>query len=189
MPGVADVQVYGGRERIFRIDVDQMALASRGLTVADVRDALDDVAFDQPGGIARTRRTRASSCAPRRRSTRPRRSSALMLDGETRLSDVAVVTLGPDLGNSILRSNGESGLGIGIIRQAQSNTLEISDGIRAVVAELAGELPEGVRIFVTGDDAVFIDGAIHEVLRTLAALGRDRRRRSSGCSCATGARR
>ena len=39
--------------------------------------------------------------------------------------------------------------------------------MRAAVAELDGELPDGVRIFVTGDDAVFIDGAIHEVLLTL----------------------
>ena len=56
----------------------------------------------------------------------PEAFGALMLDDDTRLSDVATVTLGPDTGNSILRSNGESGLGIGIIRQAQSNTLEIS---------------------------------------------------------------
>ena len=79
-----------------------------------------------------------------------------------------MVTLGPDIGSSVLRSNGESGLGLGIIRQAQSNTLDISQGVTAVVAELAGELPDGVRIFVTGDDAVFIEGAIHEVLLTLA---------------------
>ena len=167
VPGVADVQVYGGRERIFRIDVDQMALASRGLTVADVRDALDDVAFDQPAGSLDAAN---QSLAVRTTATvnTPEAFGALMIDDATRLSDAAVVTLGPDIGSSVLRSNGESGLGLGIIRQAQSNTLDISQGVTAVVAELAGELPGGVRIFVTGDDAVFIEGAIHEVLRTLA---------------------
>src|SRR5690606_19096562 len=35
VPGVADVQVYGGREKIFRIDIDQARLASYGLTVGD----------------------------------------------------------------------------------------------------------------------------------------------------------
>jgi len=166
VPGVADVPVYGGRERIFRIDVDQMALASRGLTVADVRDALENVAFDRPAGSLEAAN---QSLVVRTTATvnTPEAFEALMIDDATRLSDVAVVTLGPDIGNSILRSNGEGGLGLGIIRQAQSNTLAISDGVRAVVAELARELPEGVRIFVTGDDAVFIDGAIHEVLRTL----------------------
>ena len=67
----------------------------------------------------------------------------------------------------MLRTNGQTGLGIGIIRQARSNTLDISDGVRAAVAELDRTLPDDVSIFVTADDAVFIDGAIHEVLITL----------------------
>ncbi|HRO12669.1 efflux RND transporter permease subunit, partial [Amaricoccus sp.] len=44
----------------------------------------------------------------------------------------------------------------------------ISRSIHAIVAELQQTLPPGVRIFITGDDAVFIDGSIHEVLLTLA---------------------
>ena len=73
----------------------------------------------------------------------PEAFGALMLDEATRLADVATVTLGPDSGNSILRSNGQSGLGIGVIRQAESNTLEISRSIHAIVAELAETLPPG----------------------------------------------
>ena len=98
----------------------------------------------------------------------PEAFGALMLDAYTRLSDVATVSVGPDLGDSVLRSNGENGLGIGIIRQAQSNTLDISQSVRAVVDELAKTLPPGVSIFITGDDAAFITSSIHEVLRTLA---------------------
>ena len=61
-----------------------------------------------------------------------------------------------------------------MIRQAESNTLEISRNIRTIVDDLAGTLPEGVSIFITGDDAVFINGSIHEVLRTLALVGAHR---------------
>ena len=166
-PGVADVQLFGARDRIFRVDVDQTALASRGLTLADVRDTLATVAFDSPAGSLTATN---QSLVVRTTATvnTPEAFGALMLDDDTRLSDVATVTLGPDSGDSILRSNGESGLGIGVIRQAESNTLEISRSIRSIVAELAGTLPEGVSIFVTGDDAVFINGSIHEVMRTLA---------------------
>jgi HAE1 family hydrophobic/amphiphilic exporter-1 len=165
-PGVADVAVYGDRDRIFRIDVDQIALASRGLTVADVRDALATVAFDSPAGSLTASN---QSLVVRTTATvnTPEAFGALMLDDVTRISDVATVTLGPRSGTSILRSNGQSGLGIGIIRQAQSNTLEISQNIREVVAELQPTLPEGVSMFITGDDAVFINGAIHEVEITL----------------------
>ncbi|WP_292089039.1 efflux RND transporter permease subunit, partial [Mesorhizobium sp.] len=54
VPGVADVQVSGGRDKIFRIDVDQNKLASHGFTVADLRKALASVAFDSPAGSITT---------------------------------------------------------------------------------------------------------------------------------------
>ncbi len=50
VPGVADLQVYGDRESVFRVDVDQMQLASRGLSLADVATTLRNVAFDAPAG-------------------------------------------------------------------------------------------------------------------------------------------
>src|SRR5690606_23496179 len=52
--GVADVQVYGDREKIFRIDVNQAKLASRGLTIADIRRALASMALDTPAGALST---------------------------------------------------------------------------------------------------------------------------------------
>ena len=52
--GVADVQVYGDRDKVFRIDIDQTKLASRGFTVADLRAALASVAFDAPAGSITT---------------------------------------------------------------------------------------------------------------------------------------
>ncbi|TIV05341.1 MAG: efflux RND transporter permease subunit, partial [Mesorhizobium sp.] len=62
-----------------------------------------------------------------------------------------------------LRSNGKTGIGLGIIRQAESNTLDISTGVRAAVAALQADLPQGMSIKVTSDDAVFVNGAVHEV--------------------------
>ena len=50
IPGVADLQIYGDRDAIFRVDIDQLELASRGLTLADMARALNDVAFDVPAG-------------------------------------------------------------------------------------------------------------------------------------------
>jgi HAE1 family hydrophobic/amphiphilic exporter-1 len=68
----------------------------------------------------------------------------------------------------MLRANGETGLGLGVLRQATSNTLSISAGVRAEIETLRDSLPEDVNIFVTSDDAVFIRGSIEEVLKTLA---------------------
>src|SRR5690606_19133600 len=80
----------------------------------------------------------------------------------------ASVTLGPDIGQSQLRANGQMGIGLGIVRAAQSNTLEISEGVREAAERIQETLPEGMTIEITSDDATFINGAIHEVEIALA---------------------
>jgi HAE1 family hydrophobic/amphiphilic exporter-1 len=162
VPGVADVQVYGDRDKIFRVDINQAQLASLGLTLGDVRNALASIAFDAPAGSL-TSASQDLVVRATARVTTPEAFESLMIGDRIRLGDVATVTLGGDIGKSQLRANGKTGIGLGIIRQAQSNTLDISKGVRAAVEEIRKVLPDGVDLRVTSDDATFINGAIHEV--------------------------
>ena len=165
--GVAEVQIFGGRDKIFRVDINQSRLASHGLTVADVRNALASIAFDTPAGSL-TSNTQDLIVRATASVTTPEQFESIILNGTTRLGDVATVTLGGDVGESQLRANGNTGIGMGIVRQAQSNTLQISEGVHEAVERLKPTLPAGVDIFITGDEAVFINGAIHEVEIALA---------------------
>ncbi|RYC12130.1 efflux RND transporter permease subunit [Ciceribacter ferrooxidans] len=164
--GVADIEIYGDQEKIFRIDVDQAALASRGLTVASLASALSNLAFDVPAGSL-TSPTQDIVVRATADLRTPEDFGNLIIQNRVRLRDVATVTFGADTGTTSLRSNGRVGIGLGIIRQAQSNTLSISEGVAAAVAELSKTLPEGTELRVTSDDAVFIRGSIEEVVRSL----------------------
>lgn len=167
VPGVADVQVYGDRNKIFRIDVNQIRLASRGLTIVDLSNALRSAAFDAPAGSL----TSSSQDLVVRASASidtVEEFEDTFIKGRTRIGDVASVTLGADPGDSALRANGKTGVGIGIVRQAGSNTLEISSGVRDAVGKLRSTLPEGVDIRITSDDATYIQQSIDEVVKTLA---------------------
>ena len=167
VPGVADVQIYGDREKIFRIDIDQAKMASLNLTVADVANALSSMAFDTPAGSLTNRNqdliVRATASV-----TTPEAFESMIINRRARLGDFASVTLGPDIGQSQLRANGQMGIGLGIVRAAQSNTLEISEGVREAAERIQETLPEGMTIEITSDDATFINGAIHEVEIALA---------------------
>jgi HAE1 family hydrophobic/amphiphilic exporter-1 len=165
-PGVADVQVFGGRSEVFRIDIDLMQLAGRGLALSDIARAVADVSFDAPAGDLSNDSQSIVVRATAAVST-PEAFEALTIGGDVRLGDVAQVSLGPEAGSSILRANGEAGIGLGIIRQAQSNTVQISNAVTAIVDELQGVLPPDVDIFITSDDAVFVNGAIAEVIKVL----------------------
>ncbi|SIQ19879.1 hydrophobic/amphiphilic exporter-1, HAE1 family [Rhizobium sp. RU20A] len=160
--GVADVAVYGDQEKVFRIDVDQAKLAGRGLTVANLRTALATAAFDVPAGSITSTSQDITVRATADLQT-PEDFENLLIGTNVRLRDVASVTLGPDTGQTALRSNGRPGIGLGIVRQAQSNTLSISEGVRSAVSQMTGILPEGTQLRITSDDANFIKGAIHEV--------------------------
>jgi HAE1 family hydrophobic/amphiphilic exporter-1 len=162
VPGVAEVQVFGDRQKVFLVDVDQNRLAAMGLTIADIRNALATAAFDTPAGSLSSNTQSLIVRASAAIST-PEAFESVIINGGPRLGDVAKVTLGADIGQSQLRANGKTGIGMGIVRSAQSNTLEISEGVKAAVAGLNETLPENVEIVVTGDEATFIDGAIHEV--------------------------
>lgn len=160
--GVADVQIYGDREKIFRVDLDQSKLAALGLTVADVSRTLATVNFDAPAGSLESGSSDLIVRATATVST-PEAFEDLNISRRVKLGEVAKVTLGGDPGTTSLRSDNKTGIGLGIIRQAQSNTLDISEGVRAAVARISETLPEGMHIKVTSDDASFVDGAIHEV--------------------------
>lgn len=166
--GVADVQVWGDRDKIFRIDMDQSKLASLGLTVGDVGSALASVSLTTPSGSITTTnqdiivRTTADV-------TTPEQFENIIIAPNVRLRDVATVTLGANpAAATALSANGRTGIGVGIIRAAESNTLDISQGVRAAVDDIQKNLPEGMTIRVTSDDATFVEGAIHEVEIALA---------------------
>ena len=167
VPGVADVQAFGARNQVFLIDLNPQRLAAYGLMVSDVRQALRSVSFDVPAGGLTSQEQNLIV-----------RASSLINDADgflrlplkegVTLADVASVTLGNNPSDSILRTNGRVGVGAGVIRQAQANTLLISNGVRQAVAALEPILPEGVELRVSSDDATFIRGAILEALKTLA---------------------
>ena len=149
-----------------RLSPEESRLAALGLTVGNIRTTLDNVAFDVPAGTL-TATTQDIVVRATADVTTPEEFEALYVNDRVRIADVANVTLGPDPGDSTLRANGKTGIGMGIIRQAKSNTLEISQGVRQAAADLQTILPDGVEIRVTGDDATFIAGAIEEVVRSL----------------------
>ncbi|WP_139412697.1 efflux RND transporter permease subunit [Bartonella mastomydis] len=160
--GVGDVQIASARTKIFQIDIDQAKLASYGLTVADISRVLADMTTDVPVGSLRNSKQTLVVRATARLTT-PESFEQVVLKPRVHLGDVAHVTLSPDIENVILRINGKTGIGLGIVRKAQSNTLNISAGVRAVVDNLKSVVPSSVHIDVISDDAIFIKSALHEV--------------------------
>ncbi len=164
--GVADVTVYGDREQMVRVIVNPDEMAARGLAAGDLVSALSNVALDAPAGrvsdATQTLLVRADASAKSAEEI-----GAVRINPTTRVRDVADVVFGRADENTALRINGQTGVGLALIRQASSNTLDISTRVHEAVAELQASLPEDVSLIITSDDATFISGAIDEVIFTL----------------------
>ncbi len=85
----------------------------------------------------------------------------------TRLGDIARVEEGPAEARRLFRGNGLDQIGLAVTRQAQSNDLEISKGVEALVEELQATLPPGTELVVGSDNSVFTSHAIDEVWITI----------------------
>ncbi|WP_455475897.1 efflux RND transporter permease subunit [Bartonella sp. B17] len=160
--GVGDVQVDNARVKIFQIDIDQAKLASYGLTIADVARVLSDMSIDVPVGSLRNSKEALIVRATARLTT-SEAFEQVVLKPNVHIGDVANITLSPDTEKVILRINGETGIGLGIVRKAQSNTIDISKDVRGVVDHLKTILPSSVQVNIISDDAIFIKSALHEV--------------------------
>ena len=164
--GVADVTIYGERERVVRVDVSPERLAAYGLSIGEVAEVLRDAQFDVPVGSfsagAVEILVRADATV-----TEPVAIEQLMLRDPVRLGDIASVYFAPAEASSVVRLDGRQVLSLGIVRQARANTVAISEGVARAVARLESRFP-GIRLATVTDDAVFIRGAIAEVLTSLA---------------------
>ena len=163
--GVASVDLFGARQRQLRVVIDPLRLSRFGLTIGDVATALRQAPFDVPVGSFRSQDQELIVRAEATAAT-PDRVKDVIISGETRVGDVADAFFAPADASSFTRLNGEPIVGLGVVRQAQSNTIEISDAIRDKVDELNARFDD-LDIVLTSDDAVFIRGSVSEVLVSL----------------------
>ncbi|MXO66934.1 efflux RND transporter permease subunit [Altericroceibacterium endophyticum] len=163
--GVASINEFGTRERQMRVSVDPARLNRFGLTLSDVADALRNAPYDVPVGSFRSEAQQLVIRADASASD-PARLRDVTIAGNTRIGDVAEVALAPANATNFVRLDATPVIGLGIVRQASSNTIEISDAVRAAVKRLNNRFDD-VEVQIISDDADFISKSVREVLITL----------------------
>jgi len=165
IPGVADVSLDGQRQRVIRVSVDPLRLSSFNLSMTDVSAALRLAPFDVPAGSVKSQDQELIVRADAT-SVSTQDIEQILISGDTRVGDVASVYFGPADANSIVRLDGKPVVGLGIIRQARSNTIEISDEVLTMVKTFDTRFAD-MHIVVTSDDAEFIRSSVDEVVVSL----------------------
>jgi multidrug efflux pump len=171
VPGVARVQIGGAQRYAMRIWIDPQALAARGLTVADLEDALRRENVETPAGRLESRTRDFSLRIPRAYGTAEDFQRLIVRRGPgdqlIRLGDVALVARESSEARNEFRGNGQAQIGIGIVRQSKANILEVARAAKAEVERLGRSLPEGTVFDISSDTSVFVEAAVAEVRFTI----------------------
>ncbi|MEA5526554.1 efflux RND transporter permease subunit [Nodularia spumigena] len=175
--GVGDVRIFGERRYAMRLWLDPNRLAGRGLTTADVANALSEQNLQvgagrigqepAPEGQRYQIDVRAVS-----RLTEPSEFEEIVLrtndDGTLiKLKDVGRAELGAENYNSFLRYRAKDAVGLGIYQLPGSNALDVARGVREEMARLAPNFPPGLQYEVAFDTTRFVEESMSEVVKTL----------------------
>ncbi|WP_160000133.1 efflux RND transporter permease subunit [Roseomonas sp. 18066] len=170
IPGVAQVQVAGAAKPAVRIAVDPNAAAAAGLSLDDIRTAVQAANVTQPVGLIDGDEQAASIRVNDRLSRAPQYEtlSVQAQDGALlRLSRVARVTEGAASSRQIAWFDQRPAILMMVFKQADANVLDVVQDVQAMLPKLQSWVPGGTRIEVMSDRSGTIRASVEEVELTL----------------------
>ena len=171
IPGVSSVQIWGQRRYAMRLWIDPVRMASYGITVSDVRDALNRQNVELPSGKLTGANTELTVKTLGNLSTEKEFNDIIILaDGDRtiRFSDVGRAALEAENLETKLSESGQEMVGLAIIPQPGTNYLDIAREFYKQYDQLKKELPKDFEINIALDNTVFVEKAVVEVAETLA---------------------
>ena len=175
--GVGEVQVWGAGDYSMRVWLDPNKVAERGLTASDVVAAIREQNVQVAAGVIGaspslpTTPLQLSINAQGRLKTVDEFAGIVLKIGKdggvTHLRDVARVELAAaQYGLRSLLDN-KPAVALGINQSPGANALAISDAIRATMAELKADMPDGIDFSIVYDPTQFVRSSIDAVIHTL----------------------
>jgi len=167
IPGVAIPFPYGGKNRVISVDLDTQALQARGLSSADVVNAINTQNLILPSGTAKfgateyTVRMNGSPDALLGLNDLPVR----IVNGTTTyIRDVANVRDGFLPQTNVVRQDGVRAVLLSVLKNGGASTLDIVANLRALLPRVAQTLPEDIKITPLFDQSLFVKAAVKGVI-------------------------
>lgn len=171
IPGVSSVQIWGQRKYAMRLWIDPIKLASYGLTVAEVRQALLSQNVELPSGKLTGNNTELTVKTIGNLSTEEEFNNIIIIatnDKIVRFSDVGKATLEAENMETKLSDSGQPMIALAIVPQPGANYVAIADAFYIEYEKLKKDLPKDFKINIVIDNTLFVKRAITEVVETLA---------------------
>jgi HAE1 family hydrophobic/amphiphilic exporter-1 len=170
VPGVAQVQVYGSQKYAVRIQLDPNALASRGIGIDEVRNAIGNANVNLPTGTLYGNE-RAFTIESQGQLTHAADYRPLVVAYKNG-SPVRLQELGQVL-DSVANDKAAAwyvdkrAMVLAVQRQPGTNTVQVAGAVRALLPRFESQLPASAKLNVLFDRSVSIEESVNDVKFTL----------------------
>ena len=171
LPGVGIVDTNGQQTPAIRVQANPTALASRGLTLEDVRTALAAATVDGPKGILTNRyETLTLDSNDQLLSAQAANDVVVAFrDGaRVRVRDIGNAVSSVEDRHTAAWYQGKQAILVDVHLQSGANLVSVIDEVKARLPALLQELPPSITVHVLGDRSVTVRAAISDMKLTLA---------------------
>ncbi len=172
VPGVAQINIFGGLKQELHVDFDAQQLASMGITIAQLTNALRSENRDiSAGDFGEGKRRYVVRTLSRYETIESVEQTivAMKYGAPIRIGDIATVSLDFQKPRALVRHFGSPSIAFNAQRQVGANVLEVMDGLLATVKEVNEEIlnPRGLHLENVYRETVYIDSAINLVFSNM----------------------
>ncbi|WAN11633.1 MdtB/MuxB family multidrug efflux RND transporter permease subunit [Stutzerimonas balearica] len=168
--GVGMVSIAGGQRPAVRIRTNPEALAAYGLSLADVRQLINQANVNQPKGNF-DGPTRVSMLDANDQLKSPEEYAELILTYQNgaalRLKDIASIVDGAENERLAAWANRSQAVLLNIQRQPGANVIEVVERIQALLPEVTASMPAGLDVTILTDRTQTIRAAVTDVQHEL----------------------
>ncbi len=172
--GVAQVQVFGAQKFAVRIQADPAQLASRGIGIDEVQQAVKGANVNLPlgtmDGARQSYALKANGQLTNAAAFRPL-TVAYRNGAPVKLEELANVVDSVENAKVAAWFNDRRTIMLAVMRQPGANTVETVDAIKRVLPSFQTKLPASIELQVHYDRSVSIREAINDVQFTLVLAG------------------
>ncbi len=166
IPGVARVEIVGGRQPEFHVIVDPLKLQAAGLGLADVTDALTKNNLFAPAGMMEENyHLYLTTVDGRVRSAADIENLVIASRNghPVQIKDVAQVKRGAEPVFMSVTAQGQDAVLLNVQSQADGSTLDIASALKKQLAQLRQELPPDMHLAFFYDQSLFVRDSVGSV--------------------------
>ncbi|MDR1597790.1 MAG: efflux RND transporter permease subunit [Holosporales bacterium] len=171
VPGVGRVDLYGEGLLVMCIYVDPKKMASYGLAIGDVIEAIKGQNLELPAGhiVSKNREYLVTTVANLERPEEFEKMVILTKNGRLiRLSDIGRAEIESQKTKTRSYINGQRGVSMSITKQSNVNPISVVRGVKKLMAELKETRLSGdIQMMVSYDSTEYIERSLTEVYRTI----------------------